>query len=262
MPWKVSGVVEQRLQFLREYATGEWTMTELCRAYEISRPTGYALWQRSSREGAAGVGGRRGGAGAAAGAHALGRAQTESVSGVEAAGGELAGGKYDRRDAATRGSGGRAQDTAQGAAVHATVRRRAGAESALVRGFQRLVSHRGRRTDRSADRDGCMQPVFAALPGGGEDGHGAGASDFRSGVSRVRNAGGDSHRQRCAVCVAGGGGVVATGGVVDETRDRAGAHRCGTSRAERAARAYAPDDERGNGHAPASHPAGAAAHDG
>src|ERR1039458_7168880 len=55
MPWKVSGVVEQRLQFLREYATGEWTMTELCRAYEISRPTGYALWQRSSREGAAGL---------------------------------------------------------------------------------------------------------------------------------------------------------------------------------------------------------------
>ena len=54
MPWKVSGVVEQRQKFLREYETGEWTMTELCRAYGISRPTGYALWHRYENEGAAG----------------------------------------------------------------------------------------------------------------------------------------------------------------------------------------------------------------
>jgi transposase-like protein len=55
MPWKVSGVVEQRQRFLREYETGEWTMTELCRAYEISRPTGYALWHRYGNEGEAGL---------------------------------------------------------------------------------------------------------------------------------------------------------------------------------------------------------------
>ncbi len=30
MPWKVSGVVEQRQQFVsQEYESGEWTMTEL-----------------------------------------------------------------------------------------------------------------------------------------------------------------------------------------------------------------------------------------
>jgi transposase InsO family protein len=55
MPWKVSGVVEQRRKFLREYETGEWTMTELCRTYEISRPTGYALWHRYGNEGEAGL---------------------------------------------------------------------------------------------------------------------------------------------------------------------------------------------------------------
>lgn len=55
MPWKVSGVVEQRRKFLREYETGEWTMTELCRAYEISRPTGYALWHRYGSEGETGL---------------------------------------------------------------------------------------------------------------------------------------------------------------------------------------------------------------
>lgn len=55
MPWKVSGIVEQRQRFLREYATGEWTMTELCREYGITRPTGYALWHRYEQEGEAGL---------------------------------------------------------------------------------------------------------------------------------------------------------------------------------------------------------------
>jgi len=55
MPWKVSGVVEQRREFIREYETGQWTMSELCRAYGISRPTGYALWHGYESEGEAGL---------------------------------------------------------------------------------------------------------------------------------------------------------------------------------------------------------------
>ena len=47
--------MKQRQKFLREYETGEWTMTELCRAYEISRPTGYELWHRYRNEGTAGL---------------------------------------------------------------------------------------------------------------------------------------------------------------------------------------------------------------
>lgn len=46
MPWKVSGVVEERKQFLAEYESGEWSMTDLCRAYGISRVTGYATLRR------------------------------------------------------------------------------------------------------------------------------------------------------------------------------------------------------------------------
>jgi transposase InsO family protein len=53
MPWEVSGVVEKRREFLAEYALGDWTMTDLCCAYGISRPTGYALWRRYQAEGAA-----------------------------------------------------------------------------------------------------------------------------------------------------------------------------------------------------------------
>ncbi len=55
MPWKVSGVVEKRRRFLAEYGSGEFTMTELCRAYGITRPTGYALVRRFAEEGEAGL---------------------------------------------------------------------------------------------------------------------------------------------------------------------------------------------------------------
>ena len=51
MPWKVSGVVERRKQFVAEYRSGDWTMTELCRAHGISRPTGYEVLRRYERDG-------------------------------------------------------------------------------------------------------------------------------------------------------------------------------------------------------------------
>jgi transposase InsO family protein len=55
MPWKVSGVVEQRKQFIAEYESGEWTMTELCRAYGISRQAGYNVLARYRCAGLSGL---------------------------------------------------------------------------------------------------------------------------------------------------------------------------------------------------------------
>lgn len=55
MPWKVSGVVERRKEFVAEYASGEWTMTELCRVYGITRPTGYRLLRRYAEAGEEGL---------------------------------------------------------------------------------------------------------------------------------------------------------------------------------------------------------------
>ncbi len=55
MPWKVSGVVERRKQFVAEYQSGQETMTELCQAYEISRPTGYAVLRRYEAGGELGL---------------------------------------------------------------------------------------------------------------------------------------------------------------------------------------------------------------
>jgi transposase InsO family protein len=55
MPWEVSGVVEKRKQFLAEYATGGWTMSDLCRAHGITRPTGYAVLRRYAQAGQCGL---------------------------------------------------------------------------------------------------------------------------------------------------------------------------------------------------------------
>ncbi len=46
MPWKVSGVLQQRLRFVTDYERGDWTMAELCRQFGISRKTGYKILGR------------------------------------------------------------------------------------------------------------------------------------------------------------------------------------------------------------------------
>jgi transposase InsO family protein len=55
MPWKETSVVEERMRFVMDYQSGEWTMAELCRNYGISRPTGYSFIDRFEREGIAGL---------------------------------------------------------------------------------------------------------------------------------------------------------------------------------------------------------------
>src|ERR1700730_4033960 len=50
MPWKASSVMEARVRLVPEYEQGEATMTELCRAYEVSRETEY-YWLRRYRGG-------------------------------------------------------------------------------------------------------------------------------------------------------------------------------------------------------------------
>jgi putative transposase len=55
MCWRASEVVDQRKKFVREYESGEWTMAELCRFYEISRESGYKWLKRSRSEGEAGL---------------------------------------------------------------------------------------------------------------------------------------------------------------------------------------------------------------
>ncbi len=47
--------MEQRLSFLIDYASGQWSMSELCERYGVSRPTGYKWVKRVEAEGEAGL---------------------------------------------------------------------------------------------------------------------------------------------------------------------------------------------------------------
>jgi len=55
MPWREMSPMDQRLDFVREYASGLLTMTELAAQYGISRKTGYFWVARYEAEGAAGL---------------------------------------------------------------------------------------------------------------------------------------------------------------------------------------------------------------
>jgi putative transposase len=41
MPWKVSGVMKERVGFLTEWESQDWSLAELCQDYGITRSTGY-----------------------------------------------------------------------------------------------------------------------------------------------------------------------------------------------------------------------------
>ncbi len=43
MPWKETTTMEQKVEFICEWLTEKYTITELCRAFEISRPTAYKM---------------------------------------------------------------------------------------------------------------------------------------------------------------------------------------------------------------------------
>ena len=186
------------------------TMTELCAIYEITRETGY-YWLRRYQQGGLealsgsspgsattsqpDAGGNRGsGAGVAARAHELGAAQVEARARARGTAAAVAGGEHHRRDGGAGRVGGGAAKAAARAALHAAVCVGGCAEPGVVRGFQGMVSHRGRRAHRSADDHRRLQPLSVALPACGEDGLRARAGDFRGCVSRMRAAGGDAHR--------------------------------------------------------------------
>ena len=53
MPWRERSPVDLRVQFISEYRSGLWSMTELTTQYGISRKTGYKWVERSESGGVA-----------------------------------------------------------------------------------------------------------------------------------------------------------------------------------------------------------------
>jgi len=55
MPWKETDVYEERAKFVFATLQKDWTMTELCRAFGISRKTGYKILNRFQKKGMEGL---------------------------------------------------------------------------------------------------------------------------------------------------------------------------------------------------------------
>jgi transposase-like protein len=46
MPWKETTTMEQKIEFICEWNAQKYSIAELCRAFEVSRPTAYKLINR------------------------------------------------------------------------------------------------------------------------------------------------------------------------------------------------------------------------
>ncbi len=55
MPWKDTTIMEQKIEFICEWRTGKYSITELCKSFEISRPTAYKIIARFEKDGYEGL---------------------------------------------------------------------------------------------------------------------------------------------------------------------------------------------------------------
>ena len=55
MPWQETHVMDEKMKFIADVLTGDYTMTALCEYYGISRKTGYKWYARYCREGSSGL---------------------------------------------------------------------------------------------------------------------------------------------------------------------------------------------------------------
>jgi transposase InsO family protein len=55
MPWKDTTTMEQKVEFICEWLSGKYTISELCRSYGVSRPSAYLLISRYEKSGIEGL---------------------------------------------------------------------------------------------------------------------------------------------------------------------------------------------------------------
>ena len=55
MPWKETTIMNQKIEFICEWRTGKYSITELCKEFNISRPTTYKMIDRFEQRGYEGL---------------------------------------------------------------------------------------------------------------------------------------------------------------------------------------------------------------
>ena len=131
-----------------------------------------------------------------------------------------------------------------------------GGQRRLDHRLQGLVPHRRRHPRRPADARRRLQPLSAALPGGGAPRHRACLADPRRRLPRVRPAAAAALRQRPALRDDRRGRALAALGQGDQGRRHPRAHHPRQAAGERPARAAAPDAAAGHRRARRPRPCG------
>lgn len=154
-------MLDERLQFIEECKSQEWSMAEVCRRFEISRITGYKWRKRYEEEGLEGLKDRshaphhnprqvteavEEAVVEARAAHPYwGAGEAANLAATQGAEDPMASGEHSGRNPAAARNGGAAEEALQGAAQQRAFAGGEWTESDLVRRFQGLVSMFGRQ---------------------------------------------------------------------------------------------------------------------
>src|ERR1700719_795582 len=159
MPWKESGVMEERLRFIQEWHSESWSMAELCRDFGVTRKTGYKWLERYEAGGMEGLQDESRAPHTHPNAVAeeteerliaipratsvLGSPETPEDSGAGRGGPGGSGGEHDREHPQESWINGGAETAAPRATEPGTAGAREQGEPGVVCGFQGMVSKRG-----------------------------------------------------------------------------------------------------------------------
>src|SRR5215813_1719649 len=256
MPWEVSSVMDERMSFIVAWQSGEDTVAELARQFQISRKTAYKMIDRFETMGWDGLKDL-----SRAPYHHPNAVSEETLAAAVAQQGTastVAGGEHDRRDPGPQRLGAAPPSSGEGAGAPGSAGRHRGRERRVGGGFQGLVPHRRRTALRTLLLERLGEPLRAASAGMGTDAAGARLGVAGCGVSRVRLAEAAAQRQWPALCQHGAGRLVGAGGAADQGGRGPRTHHAGSPARERPARADASYAEGRHGDAASRRSASAA----
>ena len=262
MPWKSTNPEVEQIRFIERWESEGETFLELCRAFGISRKTGYKRVQRFRAWGWDGLGDL-----SRAPHRHPNQTRREVVERLIVVRQEhptwgpkkLVAWLRDR-DSETHwpapstvgdlldqaGLVRRAQGTPTDSALEPALYPSGAAQRPVVHRLQGLVSHRQRCAGRPPYRGGCLLPVSPGVPRAAPAPRPSSAPGSGESLPGVRSPVGHPHRQRPAFCQRRLGRTVVPGGVVDQAGNPARAHPAGASGTERAVGTVAPDVEGGD----------------
>ncbi len=257
MPWKETGVVDERIRFIAALSEDpRCNFSRLCERFGISRSRGYKWVQRYEALGPAGLEDKKPIATtcphrtpdpihdlvvALRKEHPFDGPRKLRTQLIEAHPEHRhSGGEHERRHRQARGARASASRAVARAAELEPTRRSDFSEHDLVRRLQGALRRRRRHPVLSADDQRRVHALPREVRRDDRAARRPGARALRAGFRGIRIARENTDRQRSSVCEQSARWAVAAASVVDPTRHRARAHRAGAPRAERPTRADAP----------------------